>query len=82
VLQAPGDPVKGSTSLSLIVISTILLSLLGAVATWTLLRRYGTGGGDPPERGGNGAREEALAAAGWVTREGVTREGPRYPTSR
>jgi hypothetical protein len=80
VLQAPTDASKASTSTNLILISTILLALLGAVATWTLLRRYG--GGPPDDRGqggrpGDGARAEALAAAGWLTRE-----GPRYPTSR
>jgi hypothetical protein len=79
-LQAPSDPTKASTSTSVILIATLLLALLGAVATWTLLRRYGSG---PPDgrsgggRPGDGARAEALAAAGWLTRE-----GPRYPTSR
>jgi hypothetical protein len=82
-LQAPSDPSPSSTSTSLILMATILLALLGAVCTWTLLRRYGSG--QPPGgRGGDGARAEALAAAGWLTREGprYPTEGPRYPTSR
>ena len=76
VLQAPNNPSKASTSTSVILIATLLLSLLGAVATWTLLRRYGSQP-ERRERTGDGARAEALAAAGWLTRE-----GPRYPTSR
>jgi capsular polysaccharide biosynthesis protein len=76
VLQAPNDPSKSSTGTGMILIATLLLSLLGAVATWTLLRRYGSQP-DRRERTGDGARAEALAAAGWLTRE-----GPRYPTSR
>lgn len=80
-LQEPNEPSKASTGTGPILIATLLLSLLGAVATWTLLRRYGSGGGgggpDRRDRPGDGARAEALAAAGWLTRE-----GPRYPTSR
>jgi capsular polysaccharide biosynthesis protein len=76
-LQAPNNPSKASTSTSVILIATLLLSLLGAVATWTLLRRYGSGPDRRDRPPGDGARAEALAAAGWLTRE-----GPRYPTSR
>jgi hypothetical protein len=80
-LQDPSTPSRSSTSTSLILLATILLSLLGAISTWTLLRRYGA---QPDRRRADGARAEALAAAGWLTREGsrYPTEGPRYPTSR
>ena len=57
--------------------ATILLAFLGALCAWTLLRRYGSA--QPPDRRSAAAasRAEALAAADWLTRE-----GPRYPTSR
>lgn len=77
VLQAATSPSKASTSTSLIIMATILLAFLGALCAWTLLRRYGSA--QPPDRRSEAAasRAEALAAADWLTRE-----GPRYPTSR
>jgi hypothetical protein len=74
-LQEPTAPSQAGTSSTLILIASFLLALLGAISTWTLLRRYGAGGGrgGPPRRD----RADAIAAAGWLTRE-----GPRYPTSR
>ena len=77
VLQGATSPAKASTSTSLILMATILLAFLGALAAWTLLRRYGVG--QPPDRrtAAAASRAEALAAADWLTRE-----GPRYPTNR
>jgi uncharacterized protein involved in exopolysaccharide biosynthesis len=75
ILQTPSAPSRSSTSTGLILIATLLLALLGALCAWTLMRRYG--GSGPDRRGPDGTRAEALTAAGWLTRE-----GPRYPTSR
>jgi capsular polysaccharide biosynthesis protein len=73
-LQEPTAPSQASTSPGLILIASFLLALLGGISTWTLLRRYGAGS----DRGGpRRDRADAIAAAGWLTRE-----GPRYPTSR
>jgi hypothetical protein len=74
VLQAPTGPSQSSTSTSLILLATILLAFLGAIAAWTLLRRYAA---PPDRRARDAARAEAVAATGWLTSE-----GPRYPTSR
>jgi capsular polysaccharide biosynthesis protein len=70
-LQSPSAPSRASTSPSLIIIATVLLSLLGALATWTLLRRLRT----PPDRRRRPPRPEEFTAD-WL------REGQRYPTSR
>jgi hypothetical protein len=70
-LQAPSAPARASTSPSLIVAAALLLALLGAIATWTLLRRLRT----PPDRRRRPPRPDAFTAE-WL------REGQRYPTSR
>jgi hypothetical protein len=76
-LQEPTAPSQAGTSSSLILIASFLLAMLGAISTWTLLRRYGSGGGSGRGGGPRRDRADAIAAAGWLTRE-----GPRYPTSR
>jgi hypothetical protein len=76
LLQAPSAPAKGGTSTKLIVIATIMLAAFGALAAWTLLRRYG-GPERLDRRRADSPRAEALAASDWLTRE-----TPRYPTSR
>jgi hypothetical protein len=74
VLQAPAGPTQASTGTSLILLATLLLAFLGALTTWTLLRRYGA---PPDRRTREAARAEAMATTGWLTSE-----GPRYPTNR
>jgi capsular polysaccharide biosynthesis protein len=75
ILQQPTSPSQASTSSSLILVASFLLALLGALSTWTLLRRYGAQPQRSRPRRGDGA--DPIATAGWLTRE-----GPRYPTSR
>jgi len=74
-LQSPTAPARSSTSALLIVLATLMLALGGAVATWTLIRRYGMVPERRPSR--EPTRADSLASAGWLTSE-----GPRYPTSR
>jgi capsular polysaccharide biosynthesis protein len=69
-LQAPSAPSRASISPSLIIVATVLLSLLGALAAWTLLRHLRK----PPDRRRR-PRPDALTAD-WL------REGQRYPTNR
>jgi hypothetical protein len=83
-LQQPTAPSQASTGSGLILIASLLLAILGALSAWTLLRRYGTQSDRmPPRRPPRDPREPReprepdIAAAGWLTRE-----GPRYPTSR
>jgi hypothetical protein len=71
ILQSPTVASEANTSTGITVIATIILALLGALASWTLLRRLGG------QRQRRPPRDEVMATPDWVTRE-----GPRYPVNR
>ena len=73
ILQSPSGAEKAGTPTSLILLATILLALLGAIAVVSVLRRTGL---SLNGREARASRAEPVPDGGWV------REGSRYPTER
>jgi hypothetical protein len=73
ILQSPTAASEANTSTGITLIATVTLALLGALASWTLLRRLG----NQRPRGAQRRGDEVMPTPGWVTRE-----GRRYPVNR